>query len=138
MKKNTSQIVLMVILLISTNESLKTNNQHNSLFEPIEQNFKLKLLYSAKISSSPSMQTLVPYPFDSDLTLLLKLLYCVNFKDCFHEQYLNRTVRNTLRLISSDIHNQINPPTKSSYLEQSYFFTLVIQQLYQTYNLKKN
>ena len=138
MKKNTSQIVLMVILLISTNESLKTNNQHNSLFEPIEQNFKLKLLHSAKISSSPSMQTLVSYPFDSDLTLLLKLLYCINFKDCFYEQYLNRTVRNTLRLISSDIHSQINPPTKSSYLEQSYFFTLVIQHLYQTYNLKKN
>ena len=137
MKKNSSQLVLMVILLISTNESLKTNNQHHSLFEPIEQEFKLKLLHSAKVSNSTSIQTLIPYQFDSDLSLLLKLLYCVNFKDCFHQQYLNRTVRNTLRLISSDIHNQINTPTKSSYLEQSYFFTLIIQHLYQTYNLKK-
>lgn len=138
MTKIPSQLELMLVLLTVTTEILKTNNQHNFLFKQNNQEFKLKVLHSTKISTSRSINQPTPYTFDSDLILLLKLLYFLNFKDSSNQQHLNRTVRNTLRCINSDITEQIYTSNKNSSFEQSYFFTLLIQHLYQTYNLKKN
>lgn len=129
MTKNPSQLELMLVILALTNEILKTNNKRNFLFKPSTQEFKLKILNSLKKPTSSS--------FDSDLNLLLKLLYSLNFKDSSNQQYLNRTVMNTLRWINRSITSQIYTSNKNSTLEQSYFFTLLIQHLYQTYTLKK-
>jgi hypothetical protein len=137
MTKNPSQLELMLVILALTNEILKTNSKHNFLFKPSTQEFKLKILNSIKISNINSLKKPTSSSFNSDLNLLLKLLYSLNFKDSSDQRYLNRTVMNTLRWINLSINSQIYVSNKNSTLEQSYFFTLLIQHLYQTYTLKK-
>ena len=137
MTKNPSQLELMLVILALTNEILKTNNKHNFLFKTSTQEFKLKILNSIKISNINSLKKPTSSSFDSDLNILVKLLYSLNFKDSSDQHYLNRTIINTLRWINLSITSQIYTSNKNSTFEQSYFFTLLIQHLYQTYTLKK-
>jgi hypothetical protein len=146
MTKTPPQLELTIDILTLINKILGTNDPHNFISKNTNQDLKLKMLHLPKMSNLFSLKRTVSYNFESDVTLILKLLNFINFKDSSTQKQLNRTIKNILKFTIFDITNHIYRLNKndSFYIshkdysfEQSYFCTLLIQHSYQIYSLKK-
>lgn len=133
MKNYYYQKALILELLFLTSNSFEKKKCRDMRKTLESQNFRLKLLYSKEFDYLTSE---TPLTQNTNMRVLLKVLLSINFKDSLNQNSLNRIVRNMLLLSDSKLFTYFKK-LEDSECSQSYRLTMIIQQLYQVYNLKQ-
>lgn len=131
------QLCTVLKVLFSTGDYVQKNRFRDNKLQNVIQEFRLKLLQSHKCKDDQSVSNFVSdiIMYDLDTLFILKILYWLNFKDRMNQGSENRSIFKALIYTYSDIINSnSNFPSE----EKSYLLTLIVQHIYQYYNLNAN